>query len=334
MKDIVFTSVCFGDAHTNGGAYIKQQNRLKESISEIYPDANMRFWASKYDDLSNRPTGARTHFDSSYGFKVHAVKSCLEEGFKKIIWVDTAIIMKPGLETILEVLSGKGVMAGVDTNKLNTCTSDKCLNWIVKPKEYLNNLNLVAGSVYLFDFNHPKTQPFFDMWSKMEEDGLFGSAEEAHAENSISFVVRKQIDEQHLEMEFVGDVNDAYFVGAKVQVYDKNDNSCFGIIQSLDPEAKPFNRVVVKLQKSLSGFLLEGEVARWRGGFNSHRHDESCFSLCLDKFDMKPLLHSCIGYTNAANSVDQPFNYGIDVDGQPDQKIYPFHKCHDIKMGL
>jgi len=49
---------------------------------------------------------------------------------------------------------------------------------------------------------------------------------------------------------------------------------------------------------------------------------------------MKPLLHSCIGYTNAANSVDQPFNYGIDVDGQPDQKIYPFHKCHDIKMGL
>lgn len=79
-----------------------------------------------------------------------------------------------------------------------------------------------------------------------------------------AFVVRKQLDEQHLEMEFRGGVNDAYFVGAKVEVFDNNDNSYFGMIQSLEPKAKPFKRVVVKLQKSLAGFLLEGDVARWR----------------------------------------------------------------------
>ncbi|MDG1137310.1 MAG: hypothetical protein P8N28_03525, partial [Phycisphaerales bacterium] len=39
-----------------------------------------------------------------------------------------------------------------------------------------------------------------------------------------AFVVRKQIDDQHLEMEFRGGVNDAYFVGAKVEVFDNDDN--------------------------------------------------------------------------------------------------------------
>ncbi|MBC8522798.1 hypothetical protein H8D29_02620 [PVC group bacterium] len=79
-----------------------------------------------------------------------------------------------------------------------------------------------------------------------------------------SFVVRSQIDEQHLEMEFRGGVADQYFVGAKIEVFDNNDNNYYGKIESLDSKAKPFKRVIVKLQKSVAGFLLEGDIARWR----------------------------------------------------------------------
>ena len=79
-----------------------------------------------------------------------------------------------------------------------------------------------------------------------------------------AFVVRKQIDEQHLEMEFRGGVNDAYFVGAKIEVFDNNDNTYNGTIKSLDAKAKPFKRVVVKLQKNVAGFLLNGDIARWK----------------------------------------------------------------------
>jgi len=79
-----------------------------------------------------------------------------------------------------------------------------------------------------------------------------------------AFVVRKQIDEQHLEMEFRGGVHDAYFIGAKIEVFDNNDNSYFGEIISLNTKVKPFKRVSVKLQKSVAGFLFEGDVARWK----------------------------------------------------------------------
>jgi endoglucanase len=79
-----------------------------------------------------------------------------------------------------------------------------------------------------------------------------------------AFVVRKQIDEMHLEMEFRGGVNDAYFVGAKVEVFDNEDNGYVGTIQSLDAKAKPFKRVVVKLRKGVAGILIKNDIARWK----------------------------------------------------------------------
>ena len=79
-----------------------------------------------------------------------------------------------------------------------------------------------------------------------------------------AFVVRKQIDDLHLEMEFRGGVNDAYFVGANVEVFDNDNNGYIGTIQSLNPKAKPFKRVIVKLKKGVAGILLKDDIARWK----------------------------------------------------------------------
>ena len=81
-----------------------------------------------------------------------------------------------------------------------------------------------------------------------------------------AFVVRTQIDDEHLEMEFRGGVNDVHFVGARIEVFDNDGNSYLGIIKSLDPKAEPFKRVVVKLHKSVAGFLFEGDIGRWEFG--------------------------------------------------------------------
>jgi putative aminopeptidase FrvX len=79
-----------------------------------------------------------------------------------------------------------------------------------------------------------------------------------------AFVVRRQIDEYRVEMEFRGGVHDAYFVGAKIEVFDNEDNRYVGTIQSLKPKSTPCKRVVVKLQKGVAGFLLSGDVGRWK----------------------------------------------------------------------
>lgn len=79
-----------------------------------------------------------------------------------------------------------------------------------------------------------------------------------------AFVVRKQIDETHLELEFRGGVNDSYFVGTKIEVFDDNEQPFEGIIVSLQSKTKPFKRVKVKLKKSIAGLFVEGDLARWK----------------------------------------------------------------------
>ena len=79
-----------------------------------------------------------------------------------------------------------------------------------------------------------------------------------------AFVVHKQIDESHLELEFRGGVNDAYFVGAKVEVFDDANQSFEGSIVSLQSKTKPFKRVKVKLKKNIAGMFVEGDIARWK----------------------------------------------------------------------
>ena len=79
-----------------------------------------------------------------------------------------------------------------------------------------------------------------------------------------AFVVRKQIDENRIEMEFRGGVHDDYFVGAKVEIFDNANNGYIGTIQSLQSRAKPFKRVVVTLNKSIAGILIQNDIARWK----------------------------------------------------------------------
>jgi len=79
-----------------------------------------------------------------------------------------------------------------------------------------------------------------------------------------AFVVRKQLDEFRLEMEFRGGVDNAYFVGACIEVFDNEGNSYVGLIETLQPKAKPFKRVVVRLKKEVAGILIEGDIARWK----------------------------------------------------------------------
>jgi FkbM family methyltransferase len=236
MKDLVFTSYGFGDL------YCRQQERLEKSIRELYPEASIRFWhsinGSSNNDINERPPGSKTFHESMYGFKVHCIKSCLDEGFKRIIFLDVAVVLESGLEIVLETLRKEGVMCAIDPSLLIDRVSDKCLQYMGKTKEDIKDLTIVGGSVYLFDFNHPITQPFFDEWYEMENLGLFGSESDA--------------------------------------------------------------------QQS------------W---WNGHRCDEACFSLCLDKFGLKPSVWDHVGYFNAGTT------------DRAGWEVFVFHKLHFKAFG-
>lgn len=171
MKDVIFTSYCFTN-EASGGDYKWQQDRLRESILAIYPEANLHF---KYDP---EHIGKPKFQKSLYGFKVELVRECLAKGFKKIIFFDAAICLNTGVAYWFDIIKHYGVLAPIDRQKLDTVTSDNCLKYLGMNREEVAHINLVGGSIYVFDFDLQLCQDIFDVWNDMESKGLFGTQDD------------------------------------------------------------------------------------------------------------------------------------------------------------
>lgn len=168
MKGVAFVSVAFGDQR-----YLDQLARLKESILKIYPDATIFAWQ---DEM---PPGAKSHSQSLYGFKVHAVDYAIKQGFEKVIWIDPAMILQDKVDYYFGFTMSP-VIAVKDDNLLNITIGIKALEYYGNPE--IIDKHLVGGSLYVFDFKYPVAHDVFKHWYVSEQDGIFGSQKEAASE--------------------------------------------------------------------------------------------------------------------------------------------------------
>jgi len=169
MKDLIFVSVAFGPL------YLEQQDRLKQSILDIYPDANLLFFR---DCL---PKESKPFLDSLYGFKVHAIQEAIDLGFKKILWLDPAMIL---CREIGDTFDKYHVCAVKDVTALHKVSSKTYLNVYGIDRHDLKDWgwHLVGGSLYYFDFNSTQANIIFQGWFNDEKDRLFGSQQQEASE--------------------------------------------------------------------------------------------------------------------------------------------------------
>jgi hypothetical protein len=165
---ISICNTCFG-----GTAYLAQQQRLINSLQETNADKKFFIHSNTY------PPGSKTHDQSLYGFKVHAVSEALKAGFQKIIWLDTACIVHGPLEYLFTE-DMPSVIAVKDDTLLIRTISDKALKYYGNPE--IAGRSLVGGSLYAFDFTKDKCLQIFDDWGNAEGDGIFGTAKEQASE--------------------------------------------------------------------------------------------------------------------------------------------------------
>jgi hypothetical protein len=152
MSDFIFLSVAFGEQ------YIEQQTRLHKSIAQRYWSIQHMPWTSVY------PHGSKSHKESLYGFKVHAINYALSQGHRKIIWLDTACILQQNVDYWFDLVKNYGVIAAKDDNKLEKCISQKALNYFGNPD--ISDMHLVGGSLYVFDFDLPLCQKILQLGKK------------------------------------------------------------------------------------------------------------------------------------------------------------------------
>lgn len=164
---IAFVSTAFGER------YVEQLWRLKDSIEKFHPEAGFYYWTDRYPPL------AKTHTESYYGFKVHAVNFAKELGYTKIIWLDTAMVLQDRMDWYFENLTPHyGVVAVRDDNKLEKYCGQAAYDYFDIPRN--NYHHLVGGSLFVFDFDMPLCSEIFDRWAAAERDGIFGSKHKDH----------------------------------------------------------------------------------------------------------------------------------------------------------
>lgn len=155
--------------------YIEVQQRLKESILKIYPEAKLFFWS---DEL---PPNAKPMADSLYGFKVHAIQYAIDKGYTKIVWMDSCNLLNGEIDNLLNIAKEKGVIAAKDSNKLYKYCSDSFKGYTGEiDKEW----NLIGGSLYVFDFENQVAKNIFEEWKQLESRGYFGSQKMIMAEKN------------------------------------------------------------------------------------------------------------------------------------------------------
>lgn len=168
MDNIAFASVAL-TSKNYGVAYLDQQDRLKASIKEIYPDAPLFFWRDDY------PKNSKPFLESLYGFKVHAVQAAREAGHQRIVWFDTGMILHQPLRHMQSIVAVK------DDSAMTGVTSNNALSAFNIERESLKGKTLVGGSFYYFDFYYPICNDVFGLWMTCEVNGIFGSQDEEAA---------------------------------------------------------------------------------------------------------------------------------------------------------
>lgn len=203
MTDFCFISVAFGPK------YSEQQIRLHQSITNLYPSITHIGWTDTY------PPGAKNHRESLYGFKVDAIGYATKLGYKRVIWLDTAIVLQYPIEYWFDL--NLPVVAAKDDNALSNCISDKALNYFGNPD--IKGMHLVGGSVYVWDFNHEKAKTIFNDWINAERDGIFGS----QIEQSSGKINRHRHDEACLA--YLMQSNGVQPLTHDIMRYNQDENS-------------------------------------------------------------------------------------------------------------
>lgn len=169
MNDkIAFVTVAI-TSKNYGVEYLRQQDRLIKSIKRVYGDEVAIFqWRDSY------PPGSRDWLTSSYGFKPWAVQFAKDEGYHKICYMDTAMILEQKLDCD-DLIDKYGILAVIDESKMSGVTWDKACEYFGITRDWLDGKTLVGGSFYYFNFQNERCLKMFNQWKVAEQNGIFGS---------------------------------------------------------------------------------------------------------------------------------------------------------------
>lgn len=145
--------------------------RLKATCEQF--GVEHKIWIDEY------PPGSRSHHESLYGFKCHAIFNAMfEEYYDNVLWLDSACYLTSNPDIIFRKIEREGLylIHGDDMliNYINAPVQSGYTPIYNTPSE---NSRLLSGSFIGVNYKHEDSNKWLSDWSANEALNGFGSAE-------------------------------------------------------------------------------------------------------------------------------------------------------------
>lgn len=178
--------------------YLTHSARQKEFIQASNPEVEFMYYRDALP-MKDRieVDNVVHHFQQSlYGFKPHAIHRAIEEGYKKIIWLDPSVLPVESLTPLIKALDDHPVIVRTGDAPIARMTNQKAKDWFGVKDSELSDVKHVGGTVYCFNFNSPEAVKVFSLWMSAEKNGIFGTQDDFMAshwadESSMSLSLYK-----------------------------------------------------------------------------------------------------------------------------------------------
>ena len=142
--------------------FVRGLERLKQRCAEL----NIPFFG-----FTDYPEDCPTHDSSPFAFKFFCIKEVLKTNHKKILWLDTSVIIKRPIDDIFEHLDKKGYFFLLN-HDLGSFCHDRALTTLGISREESFRLPCMQGTNFGLNFNFECVNVFFKKVLELSVDGI------------------------------------------------------------------------------------------------------------------------------------------------------------------
>jgi len=151
----------------SNGRYLGQEQKLRYTVERHCPDADI-FTFHDYAEI-----GSPSHQQSPYSFKVHAIETVRNRGYKIIFWCDSIIRLRKPIDDLIPLIKQVGVYLQADGWPVGAWANDRALNYFSVTRDGAMKIEAIYACIMGFDFSTPIAVEFFNRWKKASNDGIF-----------------------------------------------------------------------------------------------------------------------------------------------------------------
>lgn len=161
VKKRVIVSVATHDG------YLRRQERQIEACERFAKGIDRKIWSGCL------PAGSPPHKDVPYGFKLHAIKECMDAGYTTILWLDSPVGPVRDIRPLFDRIEADGHYLFHGGDPLAQRCGDICCKIVGIVRDDWWDIMLLGGTVYGLDMTHERTRDFFAQWFDAMERGAF-----------------------------------------------------------------------------------------------------------------------------------------------------------------